>query len=450
MVAQINRLRQKFNFKQLICLFGMLFYAVKAFAEPILLSDDETETLLENIVRPIFNVAGVTYDPNKIHLLDDMSLNAFVSDGNNLFVNVGTLMAADNVNEISGILAHETGHIAGGHILRQKLKINDLKFLSAMSLLAAGATAVASGRGDVAMAMALGSHGSLINAMLAYQMTEERSADESAVKYLKELGQSPAGLKNFMKTIQKNNRTSGIDETPYFTTHPMNAERTAFFEKATKDNGGRVSSPLDTDLKFVQAKLSAFLLPPERANIRYPKTDRSLPAKYAHAIVKFKENKLSEALSLLNDLIESKPNNPYFYQLKGQFLFERGKIKEATATFEKALELKPDSNETMLMYAESALEEDGQTKNLQDIIDVLNKLQIRKETPRGWELLSRAYHEKGNDAESLYAAAKYSFLIGNVDVAKKQIKKASSLKTSESLKLRLSDLENQIENEQDE
>ena len=450
MVAQINRLNIYTKIKVVLWAFMFVPAAViKCCAEPMILVDDETETLLYHISKPIFDAAGIPCYEDKIHILDDMSLNAFVSDGNHLFVHTGTILEAKNANELFGIVAHEAGHIAGGHIMRQKLKTDDLKMLSAISLIAAGATAVASGRGDAAMAVALGSHGSIINSMIAYRLTEERSADESAVKYLKKIGQSPIGLKNFMKTIEKNNRLSGYDETPYFKTHPMNAEREAFFEKAARENGGKTTSFLDSDLKFVQAKLSAFLLSPERALIRYPTNKESLPADYAHAIIAFKQRKFAKAVGLMDDLIEKQPDNPYFYELKGQFLFESGKIAEGVNAYRKALSLKPDSNETMLLYAESALELPQDQKNLTEIIGILNKLQIRQETPRGWELLSRAYHEEGKDAQSLYAAAKYSFLIGNTEVAKKQIKKASEMNPTESLKLKLSDLQNQIENDKE-
>ncbi|HCU58631.1 MAG TPA: hypothetical protein DIC64_01480 [Alphaproteobacteria bacterium] len=448
MVAQIDRIKNKLLIRLLLGLILSAVFAFGASAAPSLLTDDEMETLIKEIVKPIFKVANVSFDENRIHLLNDMSLNAFVSDGNHLFVHTGTILKAENVNEISGILAHETGHIAGGHIMRQKLKIQDLQTLSVISLIAAGGAAVASGRGDAAMAIALGSHGSLLNSLMAYQMTEERSADESAVKYLKALKQSPAGLKNFMKTIQKANRLSGYEETPYFKTHPMSSERLAFFEKAEKENGGKTASMLDKDFEFVKAKLFAFLMPVERTLKKYPLSDKTDVAMYAHAVVKFKQKKFAEAVLLMNNLIEKYPSNPYFYQLKGQFLFESGKADEALKAYQKALELKPNSNETMLLYAESAMETNLSKTELQNVIDTLNKLQIRQETPRGWELLAKAYYQKGVEAQSLYAMAKYSFLIGNVETGKKQIKKALSLNPSDSLKLKLKDLEEELKEEE--
>ena len=241
----------------------------------------------------------------------------------------------------------------------------------------------------------------------------------------------------------------GREEVPYFRTHPMSMERMAFFDKAIKANGGQTTSPYDQDFKFVQAKLSAFLRPIEQVLQTYPVSNHSDTAEYAHAIVKFRQKKFQEAIAIMDKLIEKNNQNPYFYQLKGQFLFESGNPAAAVVTYEKALELKPDSKETMLLYAESALELPNNKQHIQTIINTLNQLQIKQETPRVWELFAKAYYERGSEAESLYASAKYSLLIDNVETAKKQIQKALSLSPKEGLKLKLSDLENEIKEQKD-
>ena len=442
MVAQVNRLVIK-SFGIVFVLCALLAGRARADV-PSLLIDDESETFLANVVRPIFKVAGIAFDPNRVHILDDMSLNAFISDGNHLFVHAGTLIAAQNVNEITGILAHETGHIAGGHILRQKLKMQDLRTLSAISLITAGALGAAAGRGDAAIAVAIGTQGSLLNSLTAYQLQEERSADESAVRYLKALGQSPKGLKNFMKTVQRTNRLSGYEEVPYFRTHPLSAERLSFFDNAVLKNGGRVESAYDKDFLFVKAKLTAFLLPIDRALNKYPAKNQNVYAKYAHAIIKFRQKRFNEAIALIDQLIKEDAKNPYFYQLKGQFLFESGKVQEALAAFRQALALKPDSTETILMYAACALEAKNNKDYLDEVILMLSKIQTKDENASAWQLLSRAYFERKMEAESFYALARFSLMTGNVDVAERQMNKAMSLKPSAALKIKLSDLAKEI------
>lgn len=234
MVAKINRLtnfckRLSIGLLTGFCLAAVFARTVYAEDLPVIISDDETESLLRRITEPVFNAAGIAFNPDKLYIVSDPTLNAFVSDGNYLFIHTGTLINADNVNQLSGIIAHESGHIAGGHIVRQKLQISKLQTLSVASLIAAGAAAAASGRGDAALAVMLGSQSSLLNSLTSYQVQEERSADESAVQYLRKLGQSPAGLSAFIKKIRDSNRLNGYEEIPYFRTHPMSIERLNFF-----------------------------------------------------------------------------------------------------------------------------------------------------------------------------------------------------------------------------
>lgn len=410
---------------------------------PSLISDDETQTFLAKLIHPIFNVAGINFDKNKIYIINDNSLNAFVSDGNYMFIHTGTLINADNVNQLNGILAHETGHIAGGHIARQKLRIEQLQGLSVASLVAAGAAAVATGRGDAALAVMLGSQSSLINAMTAYQMQEERSADESAVKYLTEIKQSPAGLKNFMKKIQFVNRLEGYKENSYFRTHPLSIEREEFFKQALQKNTYSDVSPYDDEFKLIKAKLSAFLLPVERAKNLYPDNDNSTAGRYANAIIEYKKNNFKTSIKILDELINKYPTNPYFYELKGQFLFESSQINDALKAYETALKLKPKSQEIMLSWAHTALEAPHDKNQLKNIIATLNKVQLSVPSTTAWMLLARAYAENNQKAQSLYASAQYSVAMKNYKTAKKQIEEA--YKTApEQLKLKLSDLKNII------
>ena len=208
-----------------ICFAAMPVWALS------LISDEETEVFLHQTLKPIFQASGTTFNPRNIYIVNDKSLNAFVADGNNMFVTVGTLMNADSQNEISGVLAHETGHIEGGHLLRHKIQAREVQRVSLASMLLGGAAGIAAGRPDISIAAILGSQGSAMSNMLSYQVSEERSADEAAIKLLRRINQSPAGMLSFMKKIQKNNTLQGIEETSYYRTHPVTSERIAFFGK---------------------------------------------------------------------------------------------------------------------------------------------------------------------------------------------------------------------------
>lgn len=449
MVEKINRLIVFVKIRQILTICRHFALPVLIFSFCILsfnaaalsfISDDESESLVQNIVKPIFQTADIAFNPNKILIANDSTLNAFVSDGNYLVIHSGTLMNADNVNELNGILAHEAGHIAGGHIVRQKIRIGQAQIASVASLIAAGAAAAASGNAEAALAVMLGSQSSLLNSMTAYQMQEERGADESAVKYLKQLNQSSLGLKNFMQKSARTNRLNGYSDIPYFRTHPLNSERVAFFNQAVKNNNGTTTSPLDKQFKMVKAKLSAFLLPTEQGFKLYPLSDTSAPAQYARAILYYRQNNLPQALKNIDSLIAKQPNNPFFYELKGQFLFEKGKLSEALTAYQQALSLRPDSAEIMFGWAQAALESPHNLDELKQIIAALNRSILKKEKADSWVLLARAYDEAGRKADALYASARFNMMLENYNIAEKQIMQAEKNNPSPELKLKLADL----------
>jgi predicted Zn-dependent protease len=421
--------------------------SVAAEADMVLISDTETQDYLAGVVKPLYNAAGLTFDKNHLLIVRDNSLNAFVSDGNYMFVHTGTILAADDTNELAGILAHETGHIMGGHIVRQKLKLEKMQYVLLGSMIAAGATAVSTGRGDAAMAVILGSQSSMINHMLHHQIQEERAADESAVILLDKTKQSTAGLLRFMQKIQKHNLQSGISETDYFSNHPLTSERISHFTEVGKHNHYPAKSSLDAKFALVQAKLSGYLEDAARVWRRYPKEGASAAAKYAHSILYFRQSKLSQAYKLVDELIAEHPNNPYFYELKGQFLFENGRVKESVSAYEKALALLPEAPNLQFSLAHALLESSEDKAVAKRAIMLLQKAQLKQPMTEGWLLLSRAYDTIGNRSASLYAAAEFSYDIGNLPAAEKQLEQAGKTATDKALKLKISDLSERVKEE---
>ena len=195
------------------------------------------------------------------------------------------MLKASNTNEIEGVLAHETGHIVGGHLLRLKIKIQDLQKASIGSLLAAATIAATSGRGDAAIAVILGTQSSTLNNLASYQISEERSADETAISLLKKQNKSVQGLKDFMKKIQQEHRLQGITENPYFRTHPITTERISFITQQLKtENSSYQNQELDNRLSRIQTKLYAYLSPLPDVIKRYPLSNTSTNATIAHSI----------------------------------------------------------------------------------------------------------------------------------------------------------------------
>lgn len=417
-----------------------------ALGQMSIISDEETEQYLAKVIRPIFQTAGIPFNRNKIYIVNDNSLNAFVGDGNNLFIHTGTLLKADNTDQISGVLAHETGHILGGHIMRQKIKNQSMQEASLASLVLAGAAAAASGRGDVAVAVMLGSQSSLLSNYMAYRVEEERSADDAAVKLLYKRQTSPQGLLQFMKKIQKQNALNGIEESDYFRTHPVTSERVRFLEQAVKQSPYHQDHSLDSEFQRIKAKLYGFLQEPAQTFKRYPLSDTSIAARYAQAIAYFKQLNFGKALRMIDALSAEEPDNPYFYELKAQIYMEQGNLKVAKEAYGKVLKLRPDAALLQVDWAQAALAVSPSPAELKNIIAVLNRSLQQRPSAMGWLLLSQAYDQNGQTAYAEYAAAEYSLRIGAADIAKRQAENAQRKNPPSALRLKLDDLLRRIKN----
>lgn len=449
----VEKTYQRLTFQKLkffIGSFGLpmvfvLLFSIPSLAQEIsLISDEETEQFLGKIINPLFHAAGIPYDRNEVHIVNDPSLNAFVADGNHLFIHTGTILNASSSNELSGVIAHETGHIQGGHILRQKLKNQNMQEVGLVSAILAGTAAAVSGRGDVAMAAILGSQSSMLTNYLRYRTEEERSADEAALSLLKKTKQSPQGMLDFMKKINKQNQLSGREESPYLRTHPITSERIAFFEQAMAEDANTYKNNNQTEFERVQAKLYAYLFSSQQTLKKYPLNLDSTPALYAQSIALFKDLKFEKALGKLDVLIDREPQNPYFFELKAQIYFETGKIKQAQDNYKKALSLMPDSALLQISYAQSLLEDTSAEEKATEIINLLNKALISRPNTFAWMLLARAYELNGNSAAANYASAEYSYRLGRVKTAKEQLKTAKNLNPSAQISLKIDDLNNRL------
>lgn len=411
-----------------------------------LISDEETELFLQKITQPLFTAAGIPFNRNNIFIVNDSSLNAFVSDGNKLFIHTGTIIAADNSDEIVGVIAHETGHIMGGHIILQKIKDKELQKASLASIILAGTTAAVSGRGDVAMAIALGGQSSTLNNFLQYRTEQERSADESAVKLLNKTNQSPLGVLNFMKRIRKTNEMSGVVEDPYFRTHPITSERISFMQQAVKNSPLKTESTEQEQFKKIKAKLIAFLQEPRQTLRLYPLTNQSKAARYAQSIAYFKELDIENAIAKIDSLIKEEPQNPFYKELKGQIYMETGQIKPAKQQYQQALNALPNSALLQLNLAQAILEDNPSAEELKKTVNMLNQASIKQPTPMGWLLLSRAYGALGDETYSNYTAAEYSMSLGLPKIAKQQLEMASkNVGNNAKLKLKIDDLKNRVD-----
>lgn len=427
-------------------LLAFLALSTPAYAQISIISDEETELYLSKLIQPIFNAAGIPFNRNKVYIVNDDSLNAFIADGNNLFVNTGTLIKADNEEQIKGVLAHEVGHILGGHILRQKLKMQDMQEASLTSMVLAGALGVASGRGDVAIAVMMGSQTSLMSHYLKYRIEEERSADDAAITLLQKNNTSPKGLLDFMKKLQKQNRLNGIEESLYFRTHPLTTERISFLQQAVNKSPYLPKKNIDNAYLRIKAKLSAFLYNPEQTLLQYPIENSSITARYAQAIAFMKKLDFTKAHNIIDALIKLEPHNPYFHEVKAQIYLEEGNLEKAKTVYNTITKLRPNPPLFQLDRAQIILAGNPSLAEIEDVIIQLNQALLKRDSLNGWLLLAQAYHANNQPAYADYAAAEFSLRIGEPETAMRQIQNARRQVPDIRLNLKLEDLEQKIKN----
>lgn len=320
---------------------------------PPVLRDTETEQLLREYTRPILRVAGLEKQNIQMVILNDASFNAFVADGRRIFVNYGAILQSETPNQIIGVLAHETGHLAGGHLskLREQLATAQTQMIIAM-LLGAGAIAAGSTRGsssagnnglaNAGAAAIAGPQEMIRRTLLSYQRQQEENADRAGVKFLTATQQSPKGMYETFKRFTSESLFAARGADPYLQSHPMPAERVAALQEFASSSpywDKKDDPALQLRHDMVRAKISAFMERPETVYRRYPQTNDSLPARYARAISTYLHGDLRSALAQIDALIQVQPNNPYFYEVRGQALLESGKPADAIAPLRKAVAL---------------------------------------------------------------------------------------------------------------
>jgi len=308
-----------------------------------LIRDEEVERGLSFYLTPLFEQAGLPPENMQIHLVRDDSINAFAVQGLHIFVHTGLLTKADNAQEVVAVLAHETGHIAGGHIVRLYENMRIARRNMLLSMVLGAVVAGASGRGDAAMGVMTGMMSSSQGLLAGYRRSEESAADETAVRLLTATGHDLSGFADIMKKLQKQENLYNTDGTELWRTHPMVKERLALIAASPSKTADAKRTAQENVLFFkIKAKLDGFLSSPQKVRAEYK--DDSLPSRYARAVLAYRTGNFANAEKQIDALIAAEPENPYFYELKGQLLFETGRGAEAVAPYEKAVKFLPDAD----------------------------------------------------------------------------------------------------------
>ena len=396
-----------------------LLLSVQASAQS-LLRDTEIEETLREFSDPLLVAGGLYPNSVDIYLVNDPELNAFVTRGQNIFLHTGLIMRAETPNELKGVIAHEAGHIVGGHIVR-----SDYGSRSAYGamLLAAGVGLAAILAGEPgAGGMILGgapSFGSV--EVLAYSRVNESAADQYAAKFLEQTGQSGQGLIDFFENFRAQEVMSQSRRYKYFRSHPLSADRIDALRERVAESAYTDVKDSEADMfrhTMMHAKLRGFLDTPQQVFVRYPLDDVSMPARYARSVAYFRAADLSNAIREIDSLIADEPDNPYFHELKAQILYESGQRELALPPARRALELKPDAPLLKIALAQSLIET-GRTEPLEEAVRLLKQVNIAEpENSWAWRKLARAYQDLGEPALARYASAEQFYALGNLEDAR--------------------------------
>ncbi|MBT6093925.1 MAG: M48 family metalloprotease [Rhodospirillaceae bacterium] len=362
---------------------------------------------------PLFRAAGLRAEDVKIFIVRDSSLNAFVAGGQNLFLNTGLILASKDANGVIGVIAHETGHIAGGHLSRVHAALAKGSAASILATILGGATAIATGRGDVGGAIALGGQSVATRNFLAYSRVQESAADHAALRFLDETGHSARGLLSFMEELGDQELLSPSQQDPYVRTHPLTRDRISAVGEHVKKSSHSdkpVTPHISALHERMKAKLYAFINPMPRTLRVYKASDTSLPSRYARAIGHYRQGKLDQALPLIDGLIADEPANPYFHELKGQMLFENGHLNEALVSYGQAAKLLPNSALIRRDLARAQIEYNQPAFLEAAVINLEAALAIERRSAFNWHLLAIAYGRIGDQGRSSLALAEEALI----------------------------------------
>jgi len=381
--------------------------------------DSEVENVLTEMAQRIFTAAGLNPNNAEIVLVNDDTINAFVAGGQTIFVHSGLITNAKSIDEVAFVLSHETGHIIGGHVIRGTEHMKSAQTTALISTVLGGLLAVAGGSPEAGLAIMMGTNSSVMNAFMAYRQSEESAADRTAVDIMKKTGYSMQGFTDTMKELRRQERLSSAYDNAYWRTHPMTRDRMRDIERFTQ-NTTAVTPSESFDL--MRAKLIGFLSFPEHTRHLYQ--GNTLADKYALAIADYKDNKITDSLRAIEKLITLRPDNAYFYELKGQFLFETGRLTESVSAYDKAVQLMPNATLIRLALGQ-VLTESEKTTDLKKAIRHLSEVVAQDRfIPGAWRLLATAYGKTGDIPMADYAMAEFYMLTGNQAEAKKLAKRA--------------------------
>ena len=385
-----------------------------------LIRDTEIEEILREDVDPILKAAGLEPKDVKLRIVADKELNAFVTQGQQMFLYTGMILESENPNQLLGVVAHETGHMAGGHLARQgemmRAGLRPMLLTMGLGLL----SALAGEPSGAAALLASSSQFGMID-VLKHSRGNEGSADQAAVGYLERAGHSGRGLVEFFDNFRYQQVFSEARRYKYFQSHPLSSDRIAALRGPVERQSNYQKRDSDEDLRehaVMKAKLDAFLNPPAQTYIKYKEKDSSFPARYARAIAYYRASEADHALKAIDALIAEQPNNPYLHELKGQVLFENGRVAASEAPHRRSVELKPDAPLLRVNLGRTLVALDDVKRNQEAIAELNRVVAADADMYEAWRLLAQAYDRQGDPGRARLASAEAHFSVKDLVAAK--------------------------------
>jgi predicted Zn-dependent protease len=417
-----------------------------AYAAATSIRDTEIENDIRTMATPIFRAAGLEPNDVGIYMIQDDQLNSFVAGGQAIFLHTGLIMRAETPNQLIGVIAHETGHIAGGHILRLKEAMHNASIENIIALAVGAAASVVGGSG----APMLGAAGVAERSFLRFSIAQEATADHAALNFLDRSCQSARGLLKFFEILQTNEILSGSHQEAWANTHPLTAQRIEYVRDHVQH--ARCSDAPDSPrsielLRTIKMKLHAFLDSPRETLAAYPASDNSALARYARAIAYYRIPDLAKAVPVIDGLIRDFPNDPYYRELEGQMLFENGRIADSIKPYEEAVRLAPAAPLLRMSLSQAYIETGDPVLNKRAIAYLNDASRAEGRESQVWHFLAVAYGRDNQIGMAALSLAEQALADGKKKDAIQQSDRAKQLLVrSSSFYARAEDIHHEAEN----
>ncbi|MBX7247588.1 MAG: M48 family metalloprotease [Caulobacteraceae bacterium] len=385
-----------------------------------LIRDTEIEETIREESAPVLRASGLNPDAVHFYLVADKDLNAFVAAGQNIFLHTGLIQETENPNQLLGVIAHEAGHISGGHSVRQgdMQRAGMVPFILTMGM---GLAAAIAGQGQLGAALMSSSSYFGTLSVLSYSRVQEAAADQAAVSAMEQAGLSSRGLVEFFDAFRYQEIFSEQKKYQFFRSHPLSSERIEALRRRAEEQshyGVVDTAAAIEEHEIIKAKLDAFMNPPQQTFIKYQDRDTRYVARYARAIAYYQSGEADKALAAIDKLIAEHPDNPYLWELKGQVLFENARTAEAAVAHARSVELKPEAPLLRVNYAQSLIALNDPQRMDEAIAQLKRALTEENDNSFAWTLMAQAYESKQMPGQARLATAEARFALGDLTGAR--------------------------------